>query len=117
MRFHYSYCLSLRQLRRAKGASELSWVLDGGTLCVARLGLVTLLLHAVVIARQVLGQRIHGRIFEQLKQRQLSFEGFLQLAMDLYDQQRMPTEVEEVVVDADLLHFQNFLPNPGDDAL
>ena len=54
--------------------------------------------------RQPLGLRLHGGALEQFDQRQLGGELALQARLQLDQQQRVPAEVEEVVVQADALY-------------
>src|SRR5918911_1634613 len=85
-------------------------------------------LSALPIRRQVTGpllvcvaevsrQRADGRIFEQLDNRYLSLKSFLQLTSHPYYEQRMPTQVEEIVMNPDSLQSQQFLPEIGNGAL
>ena len=44
----------------------------------------------------------HARILEELHDRQFPFQVLLKSRLDLHQQQRMPSEVKEIVVDTDL---------------
>ena len=56
-------------------------------------------------------------MFEEICNRQIFLETFLELVMNSDHQQRMPTEIEEVVINPDLLGLQGFPPNGSNDLL
>ena len=51
---------------------------------------------------------------EQITQREVHLESLLDARHDLRGQQRVPAQLEEVVVDSDPLELQHLRPDPGD---
>src|SRR6185369_17035931 len=65
-------------------------------------------------ARKMAGERGDGRELEELDQRDLPAERLLEPRVDLGHAQRMPAQVEEVVLDPDGLDVELFLPDGRD---
>src|SRR5687768_6213100 len=65
------------------------------------------------VLAQVLAQRLDGREAEDVGERQVALQGFAQAAVRLHGQQRVPAEVEEVVLHSDLRQLEHIAPDGG----
>src|SRR5436190_21604091 len=70
-----------------------------------------------MLVTQMLSQRAYGGILEHFNHRNLDSQSLTHLTLRLHQQQRMSAQTEEVVIDTDLLYFENFLPDVCDGAL
>jgi hypothetical protein len=63
---------------------------------------------------QALGETRHGRLLKQGAHRQIDAEGLAHPRHHLGRQERLPADLEEVVVDADRGELQHLGPDPGE---
>ena len=64
---------------------------------------------------QVVRQRTHGRMFEQRHDREIRLRALSRKAtVHLHEQQRVPAQIEEVLLDADAVEAEHPLPHTGD---
>src|SRR6266404_3674767 len=65
----------------------------------------------------MLGKFTDCRKFEQVRKRNFRLQELLQIRMHGHQEQRITAEVEEIVVESDILDFQNALPELRECAL
>src|SRR5579863_1340741 len=62
----------------------------------------------------MLRQRTDGSLVEQVGNRDLGLQNFLQLRMNRDEQQRIAAEVKKILVQPDVFYLQYFFPKAGD---
>jgi hypothetical protein len=65
----------------------------------------------LAVRREIFGQRLDGRMLEQLDDGQLALEQLAQAGMNPAQNQRMPAQVEKVILRSDMLDGKEFLPD------
>src|SRR5215213_4885604 len=65
----------------------------------------------------MLSQRAYRRILEHINHRELDSQNLTHLTLRMDQLQRMSAQPEEVVIDANLLYLENFLPDVCERAL